>query len=293
MIWTRCWRCALGLALGIGAAVAAWAATAESLTLHATRQSAFDLEVTGSLVGTSERAFLRHADLATLPQATLDVKGGFEAPDTRHELTVVWLSDLWASLPRASGADTILARCKDGYFSVYRAENLAALKPFLVLEINGHGPADWPVEGMRYNPGPNVILVSGEVAPAVDALLDPGHKKPWGVTSLEIGAYADLFKPAYSGKWNALSPEALLGRDIWINSCASCHVGPGGMVGGIKSGRPFEVVAAHAGYNRAYFEHYVRDPKGAMPGATMEAHPHYNDQQMAALIAFITADGKK
>jgi hypothetical protein len=29
-----------------------------------------------------------------------------------------------------------------------------------------------------------------------------------------------------------------------------------------------------------------------MPGATMEAHPHYTDEQLAAIIAFIAAEKK-
>jgi hypothetical protein len=37
----------------------------------------------------------------------------------------------------------------------------------------------------------------------------------------------------------------------------------------------------------------VRSPKQVNPNATMEAHPHYTDVQLEALIAFITADGKK
>eukprot|EP01034_Spumella_vulgaris_P006802 gene6802-8675_t len=46
----------------------------------------------------------------------------------------------------------------------------------------------------------------------------------------------------------------------------------------------------HAAYNAAYFKKYVRAPKTAMPGATMEAHPHYTDEQLAELIAFIVAE---
>jgi cytochrome c2 len=51
-------------------------------------------------------------------------------------------------------------------------------------------------------------------------------------------------------------------------------------------------LAAHAAFNQAYFRKYVREPRSVMPGAKMEAHPHYTDTQLDELIAFITADGK-
>ena len=35
---------------------------------------------------------------------------------------------------------------------------------------------------------------------------------------------------------------------------------------------------------------FVRDPQKTMPGAKMEAHPHYTDTQLEALMAFITAE---
>ena len=65
------------------------------------------------------------------------------------------------------------------------------------------------------------------------------------------------------------------------------------MFAGTKSDRPFEVLAAHAGYNQAYFKNYVRDPKSVSASAKMEAHPHYTDGQLDALMAFITAEPKK
>ncbi len=266
-------------------------AATDRLMLNADRHSPFDLEITGLLKDETEAVYVSQADLAVLPSTEVALTGEFGSGDTPLALTVVWLADLWAALPVQSSADTLLARCKDGYFSVYQQGQFAELKPFLVVKINGQGPEKWPPAGVRYNPGPHVILVSSKVAPAVADLLDAGHKKPWGVTSIEVARFADSFQPAFTGKWTKLSAAGELGRDIWINSCASCHVGPEQMSGGTKSARPFEVVAAHARYNRDYFERYVRDPQSTMPGAKMEAHPHYNDEQMAALVAFITADG--
>jgi len=96
---------------------------------------------------------------------------------------------------------------------------------------------------------------------------------------------ADLF----SGKWAKLSARAQEGREIWVNSCTSCHRGPGSSFGGTKSDRPFEVLVAHASLNQDYFKKYVRDPKSVVPTAKMEPHPHYTDAQLDALIAFLEA----
>jgi cytochrome c1 len=137
------------------------------------------------------------------------------------------------------------------------------------------------------------MSVSAVVAPGVAQLLDAPHKKPWGVTEVEVANYAEKFAGAYAGPWAALSPAAVQGREIWINSCACCHEGPGQIFSGTKCNQPFPVVQAIAGYNPDFFKKYVRDPQTMMAGAMMEAHPHYTDPQLEVLIAFITADGKK
>ena len=90
----------------------------------------------------------------------------------------------------------------------------------------------------------------------------------------------------------SLSARAEAGREQWIHSCTSCHHGPGTSFGGTKADRPFEVLAAHAGYNAAYFKKYVRAPTSVMPGAKMQAHPDYTDEQLAEIIAFIVAEPK-
>jgi cytochrome c2 len=267
----------------------AGAAQMSALDLHTQRSSAYDLVVKGSLLGVpaGEVRFARWSELSALPQSKLTLDGEFvKGPEV---LTVVYLADLWKALPTAAGADTLLANCNDGYASVYTSDFIATYRPFLVLEIDGKGPKDWPPAGLEYNPGPYVITVSAAIAPSILHFLDPEHKKPWGVTSVEVTTFADKFKGSYSGKWASLSPEAASGRTIWVNSCASCHGGPQGTFGGTKADRPFEVVAAYAEFDRPFFMSYVRDPKSLVASAKMEAHPWYTDQQLLDLVAFITA----
>jgi cytochrome c2 len=267
------------------------AARAPALDLHADRSSPYDLALTGRLAGVppGETRFARWSDLRALPTSRLSLDGEFVAGT--QVLTVVFLDDLWRALPVGPGADTILATCNDGYAAVFTS-GFIAKRPFLVLEINGKGPGDWPPPGLDYNPGPYVITVSAALVPAAAKFRDVEHKKPWGVTRLEIASYAERYAGIYRGKWADLSPEARDGREIWVNSCASCHPGPSGIFGGTKADRPFEVIAAYAGYDRPFFMEYVRDPKSLVKSAKMEPHPNYTDNDLSNLIAFITSGQK-
>lgn len=265
------------------------AAQPESLPLATTSTSPYDLAIVGGLAGVpdGETRYVAWSDLAALPTTTLELEGEF-VPG-RQTVTVVFVEDLWSVLPVADGADTLLAWCADGYFSIYQPEFIARQKPFVVLKINGDGPDQWPPEGLSFNPGPYVISVADEVVPGTESILDVNHKRPWGVDEIKFVALEDALAPVHRARWSHLSAAGEAGRSIWVNSCSSCHPGPQGLVGGDKSQRPFEVLVAHAKYNTAYFRTYVRDPKSLVPSAKMEPHPHYTDAQLDDLIAFITA----
>jgi len=263
------------------------AESSRALDLHAGRGSPFDLAVTGRLAGLA-KGQVRYAswsDLRALPTSRLTLDGEFvKGPQV---LTVVFLSDLLAALPLGPGADSVLATCGDGYAGIYTSPFIATYRPFLVLEINGKGPADWPPPGLEFNPAPYVITVSAQVAPGAATFLDVEHKKPWGVTSIEVASFAERFGGIYSGKFASIGAAARAGREIWVNSCASCHAGPTGTFGGTKADRPFQVIAAYAVFDRPFFMTYVRDPKSLVPSAYMEAHPHYTDAQLSDLVEFI------
>jgi len=265
------------------------AVPARPLDLHAVRSSPYDLALTGLIPGVpaGETEYARWTDLLALPTTKLTINGEFiPGPQT---VTVVFLDDLWKALSPGPGADTLLATCSDQYTSIFTASFIATYRPFLVLEINGMGPEKWPPPGLTYNPGPYVITVSADLVPGVASYRDLEHKKPWGVTTLEVASFSDKYKGAYTGKWASLSQAAQRGREIWINSCASCHPGPAGTFSGTKAGRPFQVIAAYAGYDRGFFVKYVRDPKSLVASAKMEPHPDYTDAELSDLIEFITA----
>jgi mono/diheme cytochrome c family protein len=278
---------ALLLVLGAGRALAG------TLELHTDRHSPQDLMVRGGLTGLAAGtdAFVRWADLRALPTQQLHLAAEFFPGE--QQVTVVFLEDLLKALPVAPGTDTVLATCSDGYASVYRFDFIGRFRPFLILEINGLGPDKWPPPGLSFNPAPYVISVSARVVPAVTELLDPGHKKPWAVTTLEFASFAEKFHDAYAGKWARLSARAEVGRTIWVDSCASCHPGPGATFGGTKSGQPFLVLQTLAQGTPDFFRSYVRHPKEVNPSARMEGHPHYHDDQLDALLAFVTAETAK
>ena len=273
----------------VAAVLAAAALSAQALELHRDRLLPCDLALTGLVagMGPGEARYARWSELRALPTAELTLDGEFAKGEQR--VTVLFLDELLRSLPAKAGADAVLATCGDGYAAVFPRKFIASYRPFLVLEINGAGPVHWPPPGLDFNPGPYAVSVSAALVPAAARFRDLEHKKPWGVTTLEVASYAERFRPVYSGRWASLSPAARDGREIWVNACASCHRGPGGSFGGTKAGRPFEAVSAYAAHDRALFTRYVRDPKSVAPGARMEPHPGYTDAELAGLVAFVTA----
>jgi cytochrome c2 len=267
----------------------AFAGPARALELHAERTSPFDLALSGRLAGVApgETRYAAWSDLRALPTSSVTLAGEFTSGDS--VLTVVYLDDLLKALPVSAGADTLLATCNDDYRSVYTLAFIAKYRPFLVLEIDGKGPKSWPPPGLDYNPGPYVITVSSSLVPAVAKYRDIDHKKPWGVVSIEVANYAEKYAAVYSGPRANLSAAARDGREIWVNSCGSCHPGPAGIYCGNKADRPFQVIQAYAVYDRPFFMKYVRKPKSLVASAKMEPHPDYTDEELSNLIEFIAA----
>ena len=263
-------------------------AFATGLTLYPQRAEPLDLAISGELEGLApgQVAYLRAKDLRALPSKTLAADNRyFPGPNT---LTIIPLEELWAALPRRSTADTLLAGCADGYMSVFDQAFVGNYHPFLVVAINGK-PLDKILEqGVAFDGGPYIIDVSESLAPGVSTYLDIGHKEPWGVNSLNVVAHSVYFSSLYPPKTTTPSdPVVDQGRNIWINSCNSCHQGPDQRIGGTKAGFPLAVLQAQALYNQAYFRLYIRDPRKASPSSKMEPHPHYTDAQLDALTAFL------
>ena len=261
-----------------------------TVALHSDRSSPFDLAVSGTLEGVPSGGtrYVRYADLRALPTTKLRVTGEFVQGD--QEITVVFLSDLCQAMPVSAGTDCLVATCNDLYVSIFPQTFISAYRPFLVVEINGAGPDKWSRGDLGGDPGPYVITVSSRLVPEADHYLALEHKKPWGVVAIEFAHFADKFAEAYQGPWSTLSPRAASGRQLWIDSCASCHAGPGQPDAATKSHLAFSILKAIAQGDPGLVRNYVRHPTSVIATAKMEAHPYYTDEQLDAIIAFITAE---
>lgn len=239
---------------------------------HAVRQSALDLEILDR-----PPRFVSWADLYRhLPRRALTLRGEFASGPVPVEAAL--LSDLQRGL-NENRADVAIARCSDGYLSVFPRAFIERYRPVLVLTLNGLPPAQWPPPGMKDDPGPFLITVSEELAPGVGRLPDISHKEPWSVVSLEFGREDALFAP--------LSPADPAARRLWINSCASCHAGPPGVPGGVRSGVAFATLQADARQRPDFIRRYVQAPRSLNPAARMEAQPDDTGPALDALIAFL------
>ena len=199
---------------------------------------------------------------------------------------VVRMATFWEAVDPEGAADVMTAYCKDKYFSVYTRDFVETYNPFIIYEVDGNTPSAW-TDGLE-NASP--FFISCAFEEGTPPYLDKGHKQPWGVESVTFGKYDELFSVFYEAGFADLSEPAHTGRKIWINSCASCHQGPSDGIGGHKAVRPWEVLAVHARHNESYFINYTRDPKSINPAGLMEPHPQYSDEQMAALVAFLTTE---
>ena len=259
-----------------------------ALTLRLERAEPHDLEISGGLAGVpaGESRFASWAALRTLSPRRVVLDGEF-VPGPQ-EVTIIDLARLWQALPVEPRRDTLLAWCTDGFLAVYRRDEVEALRPFVVLEINGRGPGQWPPEGLAFNPGPYAIGVDRTLAPAVADLLSETSKKPWGVARVEFVRYAEAFAPLLALN---LSEPARQGREVWLQRCVSCHEGPPGTVGGTKAARRFALLSAQAAGAPDFFLRYVKNPRSINPAATMEANESLDVGLIEAVRRFLAEGG--
>lgn len=269
--------------MGIMGAMCAWiwalAGCGQSTSSREAAQQ--DLQVHVDEVGTP----WSYERLAALPKQTFAFDDG--AYFKGQEVTVVRLADFWQAVAPSEDVDTLTAYCKDDYFSVYTRAFVDTYDPFIIIEVEGLLPTEWQ-DGLQ-NAAP--YFISFAMKPEMPAYRDPTHKRPWGVESVTFGTYSELFSVLYEEPYIELSESAALGRDIWINSCSSCHQAPGNGIGGRKAARPWEILAVHAKLNKDYFRQYVRNPQAINPAAQMEAHPQYSDEELEALMDFLSTGG--
>ena len=73
----------------------------------------------------------------------------------------------------------------------------------------------------------------------------------------------------------------------------SCHAWEDQKLGGVLSNRNSTILGVHARYNADYFKNYVYEPSRFIPDVLMPAHPHYTDDKIEAIAAFLIKSSLK
>jgi hypothetical protein len=86
----------------------------------------------------------------------------------------------------------------------------------------------------------------------------------------------------------ANSEETIVGRDIFQNSCTSCHDTGNGIMGGKVSTRTLQMLVVFAKNSEEYFRKLLVSPKDTNPLAEkMPSYKHYSERQVGDLIAYL------
>ena len=259
--------------------------TTPTIALANERHSPDDLMVRGPIRGFEpyqylykpyQYLYIGYEDLLELPAETFVTDIVWLGQD--RQVTALDLETPRESLGIEKLTDFVLADCRDGYHGNFDAKVLTENKPFLVLKIDG-----FPPHGEGRGMGNNLYYLNIKNE---NGLLDPDHKKPYGVASLEFTSRQFKLEELYRGALADLSPQAARGREIYLDSCLSCHRPLSGHFGGTLSNRNLEAIAVQAKYNRQYFLDWVRDPQGQIEGVKMGPHP-YPEETLNQLIAFL------
>jgi hypothetical protein len=250
-----------------------------SSLLHPTRQAPTDLEVGGEISGAGQ--FISYQDLLQLPQVkfTTPKDANFPVP---AQVSGVALDQVRHLL--GADADMVVAICKDGYRSPYPAAYLAAHHPVLVLTVNGKSQEGWPKAENDLELGPYVIE-NPSFTPSFKVLSHSDEAQiPFEVVRLDFRRESEVLGAiAPPGKFAPGSP-VMDGYRIAQQNCYRCH--NMGAEGGRMASIAWPVIASMAKGSPEFFARYVRNPQALNPHSRMAASPGYDDQTIAALLAY-------
>jgi NitT/TauT family transport system substrate-binding protein len=252
-----------------------------------TRGAVDDLELVARWEGAKAPTsrFVPFAALVSHP-AVFEAAASLEFSDHEYAVRALRFEDLMASLPLAHEAKLVLAECNDKYQANFDARLLADGGAYLILQLDGATVQEWANNQGNPQWGPYLASMENFLD-----LLDPMHKQPWGVTRLVVRDEATMPWESEFAEREEVSVLALEGAKIYQGACLNCHAADT-VVGGTMSTRPLPVLAAHAVYNRDYFERMLKDPAGTLPGAEkMPIMAHYGEAEIDRLVAFLQAAG--
>jgi mono/diheme cytochrome c family protein len=272
---------------------AAFAIAQNSPVLREKRRGAFDLELSGELLGLPPEStrFITRDELLAMRQVNLTITGdpNFSRPT---KIRGVKLEDLVRRLAASSGSAMVVAICDDGYRANYPRDYLVAHHPVLVLQVNGEPPSGWPkaAEDHISEMGPYMIT-NAKFTPSFKILAHADEAQiPWGVVRVEIREEKAVFGVIAPNGPNAGDREVQGGFRIASQNCFRCH--DSGGEGGQKAGRSWEMLAAFAAASPKDFTSYIRAPLSQNPQTQMPANPQYDDATLAAITAYFRAFSK-
>ncbi|HTH46299.1 MAG TPA: cytochrome c [Candidatus Limnocylindria bacterium] len=273
----------LGLLLAL--LLGAWSCSTAAAPLHLapTRSSAYDLEITGLLTGGVTNGFVTREQLRSLRVVTVtNAHDGALKQPTAY--TGVYLTDLRAALPVATGSDVIFAVCDDGYAAHFPADYVAAFQPLLILALDGHPAEEWGKSLASGVGMPPFYINSATFTPRESetaAGQKEGARYPYAVSKLVFTTTAKSI--GRLGLKSGASATAQAGQKIALRDCLSCHAHDD--FGGSNSGRPWLLLKTWSA-NPGYFRRYVKKPKSVQPAARMPGFPEYDDAALDALTAY-------
>ncbi|MDA0349685.1 MAG: ABC transporter substrate-binding protein [Verrucomicrobia bacterium] len=205
----------------------------------------------------------------------------FATEEVEYDMTIVYLKDFLDTFIEDTTLNFWIMNCGDKYQSNFYPEILESSKPFFILTIDQKPLAQWlKDQGHPKEWGPHIVNIQN-----TDGLLDPPHKNPWGVIEMILTTKTQAF-----GNWGASKNSESInsGRDIFQNSCASCHDTGNGILGGKVSTRNLQMLAVFAKNTEVYFRKLLDSPKETNPLAEkMPSYKHYSEKQVNDLIAFL------
>jgi hypothetical protein len=255
-----------------------------NIPLHPARQAATDLEI-----GSSH--FVSYEDLLQLPEVSFTTSNDPNFP-TPTKVSGVPLEQLKHALHEQG--DMMVAICSDDYRTHYPASYVTAHHPVLVLKINDKLQEGWPKKADGGELGP-YLIANPDFTPSFKVLSHNDEMQiPFGVVRIDFRTESEVFGAiAPRGDFAPGSP-VMNGYVMAKQNCFRCH--NMGAEGGHMAPSSWPLLGNLAKSSPEFFARYVRNPQAVNPRARMEGSPQYDDQTMAALVAYFStfaAGGQK
>lgn len=248
------------------------------------------LKFSGGFAATGDATgYLTREDLTEIPGYTTMEKE-LVPRQGAVPLGVVPFAAILKAYPLTGNADGIILETKDRWESFLTMDFIKESNPMLLVYYDGMDPVtgEWPWFGGDIEPlAPFYAFTPGEKWPTYPTSPEYGMIAATQITGLKAVNTAKRYAPFFTETLEKnLSTTAKEGRRLFLQRCNTCHLGPG-QVGGNTSERPFVILQTHATYNEAYFRGVVENPKTVFPETVMPNHPDFEEEQYAAVIAFL------